>query len=537
MDWLFTEYHRRIEAVHFFSRNSVKTQKASYFPATIAYQLSLSNASGGATVNKTVKRRPQLLWEAFPSQFLDLLIKTAKQRSWFKHPITIAVDALDECDSIEDQVELLELMLQAVTTNKMRFIVTCRPERQVDAFFQREDASRHTYLIRLDEESFKASDDINTFLRAEFEAIRREFGLPETWPGDNAINQVKDMTDSQFIVARLAINYIKTVEFSPIEQLKILLDSPPLPAFDKVDAMYRLILSRRSPALLRESSEVQRHHRETITEILQIVIAWPDGPLSAPAIAKILRQSGPRRVEAIISGPMRSLFNFNPYDARSVVTLCHKSLQDHLLDRRRSKEYYIPAPDGDTLFLQLLSRQPPPNSSRNHLMAVLGVLADWKGSLTSAQIASILEIDSEIVETLVDGPQKYLFSVDDNKVKLSAPSLNPFLREGERSKEFFLPKRSPEVLFMEVLSRQRQSQDVFWNVLIALVNGREELTESQLAELLSIDRALLLGVLLGPARSLFDMDNNSKVGFSSPLLKPFFQDSKRSGPWFIPSTV
>ena len=180
----------------------------------------------------------------------QLLTKTAKKRWPFQNPITIVIDALDERDQPRRLGELLNLILEAVTSTNMRFLIASRPEQQIHAFFQRSDVSQHTYHIRLDEESFHTSRDIEVFLREEFACIRRMKPesrrlLPngEDWPGNIVILQIRDDSDAQFMYPRLCIDYIDTPSFAPDQQLRNLLAARPARAFSKLDALYHLIIS------------------------------------------------------------------------------------------------------------------------------------------------------------------------------------------------------------------------------------------------------------------------------------------------------
>ena len=361
--------HRKVDGSHFFGRVLGNREKASFLPATIAFQLSRSRSSSRETIKKTIKNRPGILSETFPSQFRQLLTMTAKKRWSFQSPITIVIDALDECDSPEDQVELLNLILEAVTSGKARFLIASRPEQQIHVFFQRKDVSQHTYHIRLDEESFNTSRDIEVFLRAEFARIRVEkpescLSLPdgEEWPGNAIIVLIRDDSDSQFMYPRLCIDYIDTPSISPDQQLRNLVAARPARAFSKLDTLYHLIISRRSPDLLRAGEEALHQHQEVIMGILQIIIAWPRGPFFANEIAHILHEKADI-VQNIIRGPMRSLFKFKADDLDSPITLCHKSLRDYLLDQNRSREPPIPG-SADALFAELLSRNPPSDHSQ-----------------------------------------------------------------------------------------------------------------------------------------------------------------------------
>ena len=393
------------------------------------------------------------------------MLKPVKGRWSFLSPVTIVIDALDECDNADDRVEILNLILEAVKESNMRVLIASRPEQEIHAFFQRKDVSQHTYHTRLDEETFQTSRDIEIFLRFEFAGIRESrpevcLHLPngEDWPGEVVIIRIRDDSDSQFIFPRLAIDYIDTPSFSPNQQLHNLLTAPPPHAFSKLDALYHLIISRRSADLIQAGDGALRHYEEVVMSILQIVVAWPGGPLSASQIARILREQVDV-VQNIIRGTMRSLFKFESNDLDSPIALCHKSLRDYLLERARSYEFFIPAGDADVLFHQLLSRQRStkkavPPYSQHDCLDVLTALTVREQALTKDQIKDLLDIDTGLVECVVNGPAKWLFNIDAHgAIQFSTPAVKTFLRDPERSERFSTSDKEPDAFFLRILAR------------------------------------------------------------------------------------
>ena len=550
MDTIIAESHRKVDGSYFFGRGLGDREKASFFPATIAFQLSRSTTSCRNTIKNTIKTGPGIFSETFLSQFRQLLIVTAKKRWSFQSPITIVIDALDECDSGEDQVELLKLILEAVATTKMRFLIASQPEQQIHVFFQRKDVCQHTYHIRLDEESFNSSRDIEIFLRAEFRRIRVEKpescpSLPdgEAWPGNTIIILIRDDSDSQFMYPRLCIDYIDTPDFSPDRQLRTLIAARPPHAFSKLDTLYHLVLSRRSPTLLQAGEEALRRHQEVIIGILQIIIAWPGGPFSAMNIARILHEEADI-VHNIIRGPMRSLFKFKADDPHSAITLCHKSLRDYLLDRERSHEFFVPG-DADGLFAQLLSRQPPsevPSQpySQEVLKGVLLVVVAMGDQVTVSQIVSALDVAPGFVEAVIFGPAKALFQLNSlGDVEFSTPSFKAFLLDGNRAGEYFIPNTQLDILFTRILSRQppsdplySYSRDTLMSVLTVLVVFSWCLSVSQIASSLDVDPAVVEAIVCGPSHALFHLSSESDVTLS-PMLEEFLHDASRAGDFYI----
>ena len=488
---------------------------------------------------------PSVLFEAFPSQFRNLVLRTARTLEPSQRPITIVVDALDECISTSDQVELLNLIFEATKTGKMRFIIASRPEEVIDTFFRRRDVSQHTYRVRLDEGLLDTRRDIETFLRVEFARIRRlrptacpRLASGEKWPGNAVILQLADDSDFQFIFAHLIIGYIDTPFFPPNQQLQNLLTAPPSRAFSKLDALYDQIL-RCCPPELHEGDDELIPYRGIVKAILQVIVAWPGGPFSAAKIAQLLHEAVDV-VHSIIRGLMRSLSKFDAADPHSPITLCHKSLRDYLLDRKRSKEFFIQSGDADSLFSELLSRQLlfNPHSSEVLVNIMTAIPLWWKG-LTIPQLATISDVDNSFVEAVVFGPARSLFVIDSNeKVGFSTPDFQTFLQDRNRSGSFFMPGGRRDDLFRRILSRHPSSSSTSYSredlmgVLTAVVIWSGWMTGPDIAAVLDVDPSVVTHVISGPAESLF-RHRSDYVRFSSLSLKAFLLDPRRSGEFFV----
>ena len=539
-----------IDACYFFGRGMGDREKASFFPATIAYQLIDSRSSCGDEIRAILAKKPSLLRESFPSQFRKLVLGPAKALAKYEAPITIVIDALDECDSASDQVALLDAILEANAKANMRFVIAGRPEEHIQAFFRRENVSQHTYHIRLDGD-FKANSDIEIFLRRAFARIRQQRPGPycclsngEEWPGSVVIYQLRDDSDGQFIYAKLVITFIDTSYPPPDQQLKSLLAAPPARAFSKLDALYHHILSRYPPGVLEGSDELLEFQK-LVTDILRAIVSWPR-TLSITGIAKVLNKEADV-VRAVIHGPMCLLFKYDSTDFDSIITLCHKSLRDYLLDRLRSQEFYLE--DADTpgrLYSQILSHQPPSipsqSYSREVLMGVLSIVVERGDRVTVPQIASFLDVVPSVVESIVFGPTKMLFNLGwHDNVDFTMSSFKDFLLDASRSGKYFVSSQTPDTLFTQVLSRQQSSnparpysQQVLMDILVVLVTWSDWLSISEIASVLGVQLSLVEGIVLTHAQLLFYSNSRGQVTLSLPVLD-FLRDSHRAGKFCIPS--
>ena len=531
-------------------------EKAAVFPATIAYQLCRT------AINRAIDKRPHIFSEDLPSQFRQLLTKPAQTTGFLQGPITVVIDGLDECDSVPDQVKLLELILEAVKTGNMRFLIASRPEQHIHTFFYQRDISQHTWQVCLDEETFNTSQDIKIFLREEFARIRQArpeacLRLPngEEWPGVRVVNHLTAESDSQFMFPILAIGFIDTPFFPPDKQLQLLLAAPPSGAFSALDALYHRILSRRPPAQLFQGEDALSDYEEVVMGILRVIMAWSGAPLSAAKIAVVLDKPVDV-VQNIVRGPMRTLFRFHTSEPNSPITLCHKSLRDYLLDRKRSQEFFIPSAEEDDLFVAILSRHsashPTHPNSHGILMDVLSFVCaiaprDRSRSMACSlpDIAAFLEVDPTLVEHVVrTGPTNLLFDVWGDGVDLCTWSFKQFLKDSDRSGPYFMSYGRTDPLVIRALSRQlpsaplySESRDVVLDIMAvttSLTSPRGSTTTCQLAALLKVDSTLIEHVVkFGAAKWLVKVDENGNIVVNNNWVTTFLHDGDRSGEFFV----
>ena len=540
---------RSIDASFFFARGEGARQKAFFLPATIAYQIGQSRASCRSAVKRILAKKPFILGETFPSQFRRLVINPAKMLMSFQNPVTIVIDALDECDSVEDQVTLLNLVLEACATSKMRFLIASRPEQEISSFFRRAEVAQHTYRVQLDEESFRTSHDIEIFLRSEFKRIRltKPEACPrlpngEDWPGSTIVRTLSTYSDSQFMFPHLAIEYIDTEYFSPNQQLQNILTSPPPSVFQKLDSLYYLILSRRPPN--RDADADLTHYQDVVCGILQVIVVWPGGPFSAVQIAVVLDEQVDV-VQHVIRGPLRSLFKFSD-DPDSCVTFCHKSVGDYLSDPRRAGEHFIPRNALDLLYIRVLSRQPPPTllpfpHYRDLLKGIVLVLATWPFQVSLPEVASILDVTPSAAQNVVFGPARSLFTTSpEGLVLFSHLSLKSFFLDASRSGEFFTPSHRPDALFIRIFSRHSLNADadncgdILMGVLTVIITWPRWLTLDEIAVTLAVTPSAVQRVIDGFPQSLF-VPSHQCIAFNSHSgIEAFLLDVNRAGQFYIP---
>lgn len=107
----------------------------------------------------------------------------------------------------------------------MFFLVASRPEPHIRGFFMSEPMASVTTTLALDV-SYLPDADIKLFLKAKFDAIKRDHPLsrqlPESWPLPVDVSRLVRKSSGQFIYASTVVKYIESPRHWPTDRLKII---------------------------------------------------------------------------------------------------------------------------------------------------------------------------------------------------------------------------------------------------------------------------------------------------------------------------
>ena len=127
-----------------------------------------------------------------------------------------------------------------------------------------------------------------------------------------------------------------------------------------------------------------------------------------------------------------------------MIFLSSPSLKAFFQDISRSGDFFIDGTGLDSIFMEILSRQPPSNFTQppyslGPLLDTLTTLVCCDRSLSVYEISVLADLDFRTVERTILGPSRALFSTNaDGHIQLSTPLLKPFLLDADRSGNFFI---------------------------------------------------------------------------------------------------
>ncbi|KAF8956624.1 hypothetical protein BDZ97DRAFT_158260 [Flammula alnicola] len=350
-------------ASFFFSRTAVGRNDRTYLISTLSYQLMLSIPEASDQILAVVERDPSIFTRSLEAQIFALIIDPLKNVSLYERnresmhlrPKLIIIDGLDECGDTKSQKYVLDVLARCASQLPIPlfFLIASRPEHGIRNAFNAEALNSLTISIALDD-SFHPDDDIRTFLESRFQDIRREHPsgsyLSQDWPSKDAVERLLRKSSGQFIYASTVMKYIESHRHRPTGRLDIILglsspgnDSP----FAELDALYIQILS--------SVQEVEK-----VLTIITFIILHSSLPFATRygmtlSLVENILDYTPGDVHIILCD-MHAIIHvpdlfvetdrYRPHRLPEELRLHHASLGDFLLDRSRSKGFFIDAAKG-----------------------------------------------------------------------------------------------------------------------------------------------------------------------------------------------
>ncbi len=326
---------RNIPIARFFffrtdsARNNIKP-----LVATLIHQLLQSIPDLEAIIIPQIQLDPLIFTKSLKTQFEVLIFGPLRELKCILTHLPMLVflfDGVDECSNTDDQVLLIRIVADFVTSNSFPAIVlfASRNEPQITMPFRSTALSKITQYLPLDNNYF-ADNDIHLFLTDSFNEIKRThqfaFMLSDNWPEPSGIQEIVRKSSGQFIYASVVLKFCAMPHNHPENQLKIIHGLRPhgsLTPFAQLDALYQHIFL-----------QVQNY------ELVSLILAWCilTGEIfkSLTSCSTLLGIEIAEIYTAL--SPLQSVLDFT---TRNDIQFLHASLQDFLLDKNRSQGYYI----------------------------------------------------------------------------------------------------------------------------------------------------------------------------------------------------
>ncbi|KAF9524202.1 hypothetical protein CPB83DRAFT_774118, partial [Crepidotus variabilis] len=245
--------NRFVEVDFFFSRTSTGRNNAAFLFITLCYQLAIAIPLLRQCIEVILKDNPTLVTKTSDIQLQKLIIEPLLSIAIEARPrnCVIIIDGLDECENEATQRRLIQEFISAYQNIDfpIRLIITSRPDPWIRENFKK--GGPLIYAITL-EHTDEANDDIRAYFLNGFEEIRQRtpstHGQDTGWPSKNQINLLVYRASGQFIYAATVLKFCGDPDFSPPEQLRLILSTPqhassPRNPLAELDALYLQIMA------------------------------------------------------------------------------------------------------------------------------------------------------------------------------------------------------------------------------------------------------------------------------------------------------
>ncbi|KAF5313792.1 hypothetical protein D9619_013700 [Psilocybe cf. subviscida] len=332
-----------LAASFFFSRlSAARPRDKEKFVITLAHQLSRRIPAMKQPLADALSD-PDILTKSLAKQLDTLVIGPLKMLdpAQMGARCIFLVDGLDECDgdtAQRDVLNLLEHLLHAIS-HRIRILVASRSLSHIQSFFAHSRIGEITRTTPLDND-YQSDEDVKRFFNAEFAKIRVEHpsrgGLASEWPSLSDIGILVKRASGQFVYASVVMKFIADHGCHPHESLQTILGlvvNDSARPYEALDAVYTQVLTTIEPqnfefaqtlmgCLLLPSVDFDFRHiaENSPTETLDNVVFMTE---PGTTIARINRLSP---LITISSDGMK---------------FTHASFPEYLLDRSRSKEFFL----------------------------------------------------------------------------------------------------------------------------------------------------------------------------------------------------
>jgi hypothetical protein len=344
-------------ASYFFSRTTGRNKPETVVP-TLVYQLATTFPDYRSLVGHKLANNPLLLKQSSPVQFRELIVGlfATLQRQCPRRPIVIILDGLDECEGEKAQLEILEMVTNAVRSYPdlpLRWLIFSRPEAHLkNAFSFNSECGREELII--DDE---CRENVERYIKDRLVQIKCAYNdvTPADWPSPDSLQELLDAVSGLFVFASTCLNFIDDPDkANPPSQLDSLVafmrrsqgfvSGNPLAV---LDLLYSQILERIPPEVYNTTKQILTYmsHRNEVDSNQCLH--------SAQALSNFLRLNqqtfyvATRGLHSVTSIPKPA--DANKYQLR----FYHASFQDFLINPNRSGKFCISEQDAVAVIVPL----------------------------------------------------------------------------------------------------------------------------------------------------------------------------------------
>lgn len=337
--------HVCLGATFFFSRDGDDLASVTKFATTIAIQLAETSSELRKLIEDAVECNPRLESLSIREQWEKLIIRplSALSRKATRQPIPllIIVDALDECSTSSEDVNVLIKCLEMVTQIEgahCRVILTSRPDQPIKVGLANSTSLlRETFVLHNIERSV-VNQDLRLYYRDQFANIKIGIFLDDDLLSEKMIDRLVERSHGLFIHAATVCRFVRDGHYLAIERLGKLTTSDKgsegkaSDAEQELDKMYKTILEYSFVSVTKrlDTREVEKV-QQLFQRIIGTIIVTFD-VLSSENLALLLNETT-ESVMMVLSA-LHSVIDV-PDDHQKPIRILHPSFRDFMLNPKR----------------------------------------------------------------------------------------------------------------------------------------------------------------------------------------------------------
>ncbi|KAF8430237.1 hypothetical protein EV426DRAFT_708390 [Tirmania nivea] len=323
----------RLAASFFFSRGRGDISHAGKLITTIAAQLAHSLPILRSSISDAINKNLDIFQQGLRQQWKHLILDPLRNAPAQSIQLVVVIDALDECDSMNDIQLILQLFAEAkdLQTIRLRIFVTSRPETPILLGFRKLPGGVYQNFILHEIPLCIVNDDISTFFQQKLAQVKKEHKLKTPWPDEQTIQLLVGKAAGLFIYAATAYRFIQEEAYDPEEQLSIILrentcSESPIRGLDEMylNLLQHSVIGKRNPM---DCEQLVARFKEIVGSIVIMSDIMP-----VQNLAELLQIPTKRTSGTLAS--LRSILNI-PENESQPIRLFHPSFRDFLLDSRR----------------------------------------------------------------------------------------------------------------------------------------------------------------------------------------------------------
>ncbi|KAM3558271.1 hypothetical protein MY1884_004075 [Beauveria asiatica] len=328
----------RLGGSFFFKRTESDRSNAGRLFTTIAVQLAERLPSVAEYVRNVIEADPTISAKGLGEQFRKLIQHPVEAvRQTLSKPLTVVIDALDECETDQDITTVIKLLLQSDLrqAGPLKFLITSRYEPPICLGF----SDSHGKFIEFPLHEIPPpmiERDIAIFLKFRICEIRRQHNIATSWPSQAKLENLLERSIPLFISAATACRFIednRQGEGGPDSRLQKILQHEAYGDFDQtyMPALNQMVQGLKGTARCNAIAEF----RKIVGSIVTL-----SSPLSVISLANLLGMAV-ERVDNRLQ-MLHSVLDI-PTDSTTPVRIFHESFREYLVhfDPENKHQFWV----------------------------------------------------------------------------------------------------------------------------------------------------------------------------------------------------